>query len=581
MRRLLVRFLRALRIADLRHGSHHREAELLRRLLRIPEALVGVVEQQRETQPAADAGQQREHDDARGAIGARPPRRHRRVHDPDVRHHADLRHLRLLVAVLQHGEEVLLDLDVALEALLLDGARRNRLNLAFSSGHAALKVRLTPTELLEEPARDRRNGLRAELVDAVAEVLDRRKRVGVLHQRGAELRLLVVQLVERRLELLRAGHRLDREERIDADVPGLRLPQHVLQRPTIATHVVEVESLLEELIEHRILRRHVHVARRDAEGVARQRDDAGAVLLVAVLRIAEGGRRRVELLLERPRHLAEAPLLEVQRDELELPHDRVERARGLLRVRARQLDVDEVARLAARVLRPPDVHAAQNATRELADREHAELDRAVATELGRGRRPREPDGAADRVTRGTGLELLALGIRQHPAGAIRADLERVRPRLVRIRDLEAGHRRAVGWRRRTNVQARALDRVVENDRRLDEVLPRIPGEHRADLDRTADLTTVRRALTQHHAPVGRVQRLDLPRQREAEAGPGEHDQQDHPPIALDRRDVTPPVDSVVIDGRAPRRFRQGGGVRRRERAFRRRLGRCQIARHGR
>ena len=200
-------------VAEMRDRAEDWDPESARDLVGIADLGVDPIEHDGAAQPQRQAGGESQEHDARRRVPHRILRHNRVIQDARVRYRALLGQARLVVILLQAGEEVLRERHLALQPGLVDGARRYRLQRPRVRRHAAPQLRLPPGELGPKLARQRRDRLPLQRGDLAQSPLHRRVLVGILVAQRPQLRLLRGQLVERLFELHVLLHRPDDRER--------------------------------------------------------------------------------------------------------------------------------------------------------------------------------------------------------------------------------------------------------------------------------------------------------------------------------------------------------------------------------
>ena len=140
------------------------EPQVVRHLLGVADPLVHRVEQQRQPDRAAYAGQQRHGHEPRRGVLRRRQRRYGRVEYPNVGRSARLGELCLRVRRLDGAVDLCLVVDLSPQAHFFDRARRNRLQVDGLRGDSLRVLLLALLELGQQALSEAGNGLGLQLL---------------------------------------------------------------------------------------------------------------------------------------------------------------------------------------------------------------------------------------------------------------------------------------------------------------------------------------------------------------------------------------------------------------------------------
>ena len=276
-------------------------------------------------------------------------------------------------------------------------------------------------------AKNRRDGLRAHHLHAIAQRLHRWMLLGVGLARRPQLGFTLGHFRQRALQFGRLTGRENRHERIRGD--RVRILKQLLQRGLIVLELGELRLIGEVVADHRIAAGTVGAAelvvrraRSPARGIAatyrscrgrvdtdagtrvlRQRDGVLTERLIGRFRRAKVLARGIELVAEHRRTLLEVATLQLAGGAHEFAHHGVEDRSRTTRAAASHRHFEERASLRQR-----DVHAAEQANGHLARIGDRELNGASATERCGSRLPEEAEASPNGIADGARLELHAL-----------------------------------------------------------------------------------------------------------------------------------------------------------------------------
>ena len=518
------------------YGAEDGETQLAGGLLRVAEARVGVIEEERQSHRAAQTCQEREDDDLRPGAGGGVERSHSGIEDRDVRNRTGRGEPRLFGATREHGVETLLRLDVAHQPHLIDGASGDRLERRRRLLDLAGELSLLLAQLADERAEDAGDSLLAHHVHTRLETLHRGMLIGVELARGAELHLTLGEVLERGLEVRCVLGARDQHERVGAD--PVRIRQERLQRLAVALHRLELELLVEVVGRHRVARGARHPVGRHRELFGRERDRAGAEALELRLSRAERVARGLELVLQRLRRLREIAALEVHGGVHELGHHSVQDRRRALRAPSIETELQEGAPRLRR-----DLDSIGEAGGNRTGVGHREGDRpTLAQRRGRGlpeEAQRPPDGVAHRAL----LEDLVLACDDRILATGRIDAQLEVPAAEAGAGLEAGKYARVGDVGRPEVEPHVLDHAVHDRGALQQIRPRAGTEEFFAAYRAARVGI---RVGYPERPLHLVLRYRHAAHGESDAGAHECDGEDQPFVTTQSGNVATPRNSRLL-----------------------------------
>src|SRR6266571_3692349 len=231
-------------------------------LLRIPQSGIDAVEHDGSHDTQSQAQHEADEEEAWLGVLDRTLRHDRRIENPDIRNRGFRGKPRLIVALLQRRVGLFLQLCVAAEPDLLDRPGRNPAEIDGRGIHLPAHLRFACGELRDQVPRECRDGALLELRNLAHEALQGRIFVGVVVAIGAQLRLLVTQLLKGIRQLWRVLYGHDGRECIHRQ---RRVRQEALDRLAVATQLIPVALHVEEV---------------RADGITRLADSSPAVRLL-------------------------------------------------------------------------------------------------------------------------------------------------------------------------------------------------------------------------------------------------------------------------------------------------------------
>ena len=347
-------------------------------------------------------------------------------------------------------------------------------------------------KLRGQRARERRDRALLQLPHLREQALQRRIRIGVVVAVGADLRLLVAQLLERARQFRRIFHRFDGRQRGRryAGVPALR--QQIVDGLAVAAHLVALDLDVEEPCPGVAGVTGRRGARRP---FGRQGDRAGAEALQRGLRLVEIALRRRQLVFEQLRQLSQLFALQLRGHGHVPLRDGVQDVGNQDRVRAAQLQRQKVA-----VQVHADIQLLAQSQRRVAGSHQRELDGAAGRETARRGDPAETEAVPYRVADRAPLELLALSGRERVRPAIIADVQPIVAGAERVVHPEGDEVPAVAGPLRREVQTLVFHDLVEHDVGAHQFHPGVGIEQRALPDRAARVGGVLAPAIRHVDP---------------------------------------------------------------------------------
>ena len=524
------------------YGTEDRDPQSARHLVGIAELGVDPIKHHRPAQPQRQAGGESQENDAGRRVPHRILRHDRVIEDARVRYGTLLRETRLVVVLLQTGEEVLRQRHLPLQPGLVDSAGRHGLYAPRILRHATPQLGVSPRELGHQLARQGRDRLPLERGHLGQAPLHQWVGIVVLVAQRPQLRLLRGQLVECLLQLHVLLHRPDDRQGFRRHTRVTRLREHPLERVTVLLHLLAVNLHREVILERWIVgagasRGDARAARAPRRG-GRERDRLHLKPLERLLGVEQVLVRGRQLLVQNLRQLGEFLAAQVRGDLHEPFGDPVDRGGNARGVFALQMHPQEVARGIR-----GDLEILTERARRVAHGRHGELDGAAGGDRAGGRCPGEAQTCADGISHRAVLHLDALVRRQRKGLAVAIHGEAIHARSILLRHAERLEQGRVLARLGRQEQTLVAHDLVEHAIGLEEIEPRLGLERLPGANRAALLSAALVGLVDPQRRLHHVLGLDEPGGRQAadRAHDGHH--RDQPLETRDGTQHAAPVDA--------------------------------------